>query len=115
MRLIASTAMSRKQHTFDAYLVDTLMRDLVGHDRRPSAFLVYLCLSVAAAERQSRLSHAQLAERTGLSKRTVQEAVSHLIGRKLLNVARDGDTDVPRYEVLSPWQRRTEDRQSGVS
>jgi hypothetical protein len=26
----------------DAYILDTLMRDLVGHDRQPSAFLVYL-------------------------------------------------------------------------
>ena len=28
----------------DAYIVDTLMPDLVGHDRQPSAFLVYLYL-----------------------------------------------------------------------
>ena len=26
----------------DAYVLDVLMPDLVGHDRRPSAFLVYL-------------------------------------------------------------------------
>ena len=25
--------------SFDAYILDTLMADLVGHDRRPSAFL----------------------------------------------------------------------------
>lgn len=93
---------------FDAYLVDTLMRDLVGHDRRPSAFLVYLSLAAAAAEGRSRLSHAQLAERAGLSKRTVQEAVTHLVERKLLTVARDGDTDVPRYAVLTPWRRATD-------
>ena len=28
----------------DAYVLDTLMADLVGHDRQPSAFLVYLFL-----------------------------------------------------------------------
>ena len=28
----------------DPYIVDTLMPDLVGHDRQPSAFLVYLLL-----------------------------------------------------------------------
>jgi hypothetical protein len=28
----------------DAYVIDTLLPDLVGHDRRPSAFLVYLHL-----------------------------------------------------------------------
>ena len=27
-----------------AYVLDTLMADLVGHDRQPSAFLVYLHL-----------------------------------------------------------------------
>ena len=26
----------------DPYVVDTLMQDLVGHDHRPSAFIVYL-------------------------------------------------------------------------
>ena len=26
--------------TLDPYVVDTLMADLVGHDRQPSAFLV---------------------------------------------------------------------------
>lgn len=28
----------------DAYILETLMRDLVGHDRKPSAYLVYLHL-----------------------------------------------------------------------
>ena len=34
----------------DDYVTDVLMRDLVGHDRRPVSFLVYLWL--AAAQRQ---------------------------------------------------------------
>ena len=38
-----------KTITFDAYLVDTLMPDLVGHDGQPSAFLVYLFLSSSRA------------------------------------------------------------------
>src|SRR5262249_4281949 len=29
----------------DDYVCDVLMRDLVGHDQQPSAFLVYLCLT----------------------------------------------------------------------
>ncbi len=58
--------MIEKQHTFDAYVVDALMRDLVGHDHRASAFLVYLVLAVASGDSAPRLSHAQLAERTGL-------------------------------------------------
>ncbi|MEG3166355.1 hypothetical protein U1701_17335 [Sphingomonas sp. PB2P19] len=82
------------------------MRDLVGHDHRASAFLVYLVLTAAAEEGAVRVSHAQLAERTGLSKRGVQEAVLHLADRKLLRVTRRGATDVPSYEPLTPWRRR---------
>jgi hypothetical protein len=33
----------------DEYVLDSLMRDLVGHDRRPVSYLVYLWL---AAEQQ---------------------------------------------------------------
>ena len=33
-----------KQLRIDAYVIETLMRDLVQHDRQPSAFLVYLLL-----------------------------------------------------------------------
>ena len=97
--------MSDKQYAVDAYIVDALMMDLVGHDHRASAFLVYLVLA-ASEESASRLSHAQLAERTGLSKRSVQDAVLHLVERRLLRVTRRGATDVPRYEPLSPWRRR---------
>ena len=35
--------------TLDDYVIDVLLRDLVGHDRRPVSFLVYLWL---AAERE---------------------------------------------------------------
>ena len=97
--------MSGKQHTFDAYVINALMRDLVGHDHRASAFLVYLVLAAASQEGGSPLSHAQLAERTGLSKRGVQGAVLHLVDRSLLRVERRGATDVPRYEPLAPWRR----------
>ncbi len=97
--------MSDKQYMVDAYVVDALMRDLVGHDHRASAFLVYLVLA-ASEEGAPRLSHAQLAERTGLSKRSVQDAVLHLVDRNLLRVTRNGATDVPRYEPLTPWRRR---------
>lgn len=93
------------RYTIDAYVVDALMRDLVGHDHRASAFLVYLSLTAAAETGAPRLSHAQLAERTGLSKRSVQEAVLHLVDRGLLRVTKRGATDVPRYEPLAPWRR----------
>ena len=95
--------MSDRRYTLDAYILDALMRDLVGHDHRASAFLVYLALTPDEGAR--RLSYAQLAERTGLSKRSVQVAVKHLVDRNLLRVTRRGATDVPRYEALTPWRR----------
>ena len=98
--------MNDKHYTLDAYVLDALMRDLVGHDHRASAFLVYLVLSAASKDGAPYLSNAQLAERTGLSKRSVQNAVLHLIGRNLLRVTKGGATDVPRYEPLTPWRRR---------
>ena len=98
--------MSDKQYTVDAYVVDALMRDLVGHDHRASAFLVYLVLAAASKESLPHFSHAQLAERTGLSKRSVQDAVLYLVDRNLLRVRRRGATEVARYEPLTPWRRR---------
>lgn len=87
----------------DRYVVDTLMRDLVGHDRRPSAYLVYLFL--AANGDRIALSHAALAERTGLSKRAVQEALNHLARRGLIAVERKGPSEVRTLRPLAPWRR----------
>lgn len=90
----------------DAYVLDTLMRDLVGHDRRTSAYLVYLAVLSAGGGRSVALSHQQLADRVGLSKRAVQDAVAHLAGRGLLSIARRGGTEPAEMEPLAPWQRR---------
>jgi len=56
--------------SLDPYITAVLMRDLVGHDRRPASFLVYLWL---AAEQQTRdtavqISYHELAESIGISK-----------------------------------------------
>src|SRR5215510_7725706 len=91
---------------FDPYIVDTLMPDLVGHDRQPSAFLVYLYLwrrTHASGERSVQVALLDIAEATGLSKRAVQDAVGWLAKRKLLNVTRERITAVPVYAVLRPW------------
>src|SRR6202158_5309875 len=75
----------------DAYVLDTLMADLVGHDRAPSAFLVYLALWSRAGIRRgatAKLSHRDLAEETGLSKSAVQDAVRRLIRRRLVSLSR---------------------------
>ena len=93
----------------DAYVLDTLMPDLVGHDRRPSAFLVYLFLwarSDAANGRAALASQREIAEGTGLSKRAVQDALALLARRKLVASTRASLTAVPEYSVLRPWARR---------
>ena len=62
----------------DNYIVDVLMRDLVGHDKQPAAFLVYLYLYTAAARlgwRPAEASLRDIAEGTGLSKSAVQTAL----------------------------------------
>src|SRR5712691_368327 len=46
-----------------------------------------------------------IAEGTGLSKRAVQAALSWLVKRKLVAVARASITAVPVYTVLRPWRR----------
>ena len=92
----------------DSYVVDVLMRDLVNHDRAPSAFIVYLWLwRQTKARRRNRLgaSLQAIASETGLSKSSVQNAVRHLSGRNLITVRHQGFTEAPNYEVLEPWKR----------
>ncbi|MDB4889977.1 MAG: hypothetical protein JWL61_1832 [Gemmatimonadetes bacterium] len=93
----------------DRYVIETLMPDLVGHDRRPAAFLVYLALWVRSTGNRARtvsISLRDLSEATGLSKRAVQGAVGRLAKRKLIDVKRSSATAVPEYTVLTPWKRR---------
>ena len=92
----------------DDYIVDTLMADLIGHDRHPSAFLVYLFLW--RITHGDRAAHAQIAlqdiaERTGLSKRSVQGALGWLVKRRLVSMTRASLTAIPVYTVMRPWGR----------
>ena len=91
---------------FDDYVTDVLMRDLVGHDRRPVSFLVYLWLAAEQARRNAavQVSYQELAESVGVSKSSVQGAVSWLIRRRLLMVSKETVTATPCYTVLSPWR-----------
>lgn len=92
----------------DHYVVDVLMRDLAGHDRRPAAFLVYLHLwaETRGAERRStHTSHSRIAVSTGLSRRTVQNALALLVRRRLVRVIHDHPTAIPEYLVASPWRK----------
>jgi hypothetical protein len=92
---------------FDDYITDVLMRDLVGHDRRPVSFLVYLWLAAEQARHRSavQVSYQDLAESVGVSKSAAQAAVGWLVRRKLLGVAKAHATATPRYTVLTPWKR----------
>jgi len=90
----------------DDYVVDVLMRDLVGHDRRPACFLVYVWLTAEQARRKGpvQVSYQELAESVGLSKSSVQAAVSWLVRRKLLGASKENATAIPRYIVQTPWK-----------
>jgi hypothetical protein len=92
----------------DDYVFETLMPDLVGHDRAPSAFILYLKLWHATGGPDRRgvpLSLSTLAVETGLSKSSVQAAVRRLERRGYLTVRRASPTAVPVYAVLAPWRR----------
>jgi len=96
-----------RRFSVDAYVMDTLMADLVLHDHRPSAFLVYLHLWYRSAGRKSpvRASHREMVDATGLSKSAVQGAVRALSRRRLIRASRQTATAVPEYTVLRPWRR----------
>ena len=49
MTLIAIVIIAMERFQLDPYVVDVLMPDLVGHDRRPATFVVYLYLLRQAA------------------------------------------------------------------
>jgi DNA-binding MarR family transcriptional regulator len=91
----------------DDYVLDVLLPDLVGHDRQPAAFLVYLHLYARAARQRWRPVAAGLraiAEGTGLSKSAVQTAMLRLHRRELIATARDHATAIPRHRVRRHWR-----------
>jgi hypothetical protein len=93
--------------TIDDYVTEVLMRDLVGHDKRPVSFLVYLWLAAEQQRRNSavRISYQELAESIGVSKSSAQAAAGHLVRRKLVLVSKATVTATPQYKVQSPWKR----------
>ena len=103
--------------TIDDYVIDVLMRDLVGHDRRVVSFLVYLWFTREQGKEQEKeqgkeqrkgnvveASYRQIAECIGVSKSSAQAAVSWLIKRKLLASTKKTVTATPRYKVLTSWR-----------
>jgi CRP-like cAMP-binding protein len=103
--------MTTRQSCVDAYVFEVLMPDLVGHDRRPAAFVVYLYLlhSAQALGRDQVPARLQtIAVKTGLSKSAVQVALRHLKRRGLIGAEEVGTQVNPVRHVLRPWRRRLE-------
>jgi hypothetical protein len=92
----------------DDYVLDVLMRDIVGHDRQPAGYLVYLHLYGQAARAKWKpvpASLRMLAEATGLSKSAVQTALENLRRRELIVSTSDHATAVPTHRVLRHWRK----------
>jgi DNA-binding MarR family transcriptional regulator len=92
----------------DDYVLDVLMRDLVGHDQQPAAYLVYVYLYGQAARNKWKplaASLRTLADATGLSKSAVQTALEKLQRRELIITASDHATATPRHRVLRHWRK----------
>jgi hypothetical protein len=103
-----NTIVFMKRVPLDAYICDTLMRDLVGHDRKPSAFILFLhlyCRTHARRLRTVSASYQELSEDTGLSRSAVQGAARLLLRRRLISVAKNSPTAVPEYRVNRDWKR----------
>lgn len=101
--------MKPRHYLSDPYVVDTLMRDLVAHSHSSAAFLVYLQLyrhTHGAGRESVAMSLQALTDSIGISKRTVQNALAHLIDRRLIRQRKIRPTAVPVYTVLTPWIRK---------
>jgi DNA-binding MarR family transcriptional regulator len=97
--------MARKA-PLDAYIVETLMPDLIGHDRSPSAFIVFVKLwhDAGGAGRRVSVSLSTLAVETGLSKSSVQAALRRLRKRGYLSTRHANLTAIPVHTVHAPWR-----------
>jgi len=92
----------------DDYVLDVLMRDLIGHDQKPAAYLVYLHLYGQATRNKWKPVAASLrtiADATGLSKSAIQIALAVLRRRELIATRRDHATATSRHRVLRHWRR----------
>jgi DNA-binding MarR family transcriptional regulator len=101
--------MARARTPIDSYVLDTLMRDLTGHDRSPASFIVYLYLwHRARGSERIRVSASlrELADETGLSRRGVQDALRRLHRRGLISSVCAHATAIPDYRIHRPWIRR---------
>ena len=108
---------SRSVVPVDAYVFDVLLRDLVGHDKQPSAFMVYAFLYGRAARTRWRpvaASLRELAVKTAVSKSAIQSALVNLRRRELIRTEQIHPTATPLHSVLRPWRARWRTKPNGV-
>jgi hypothetical protein len=103
---VATQVAAPDRVTLDGYVIDSLMPDLVGHDRSASAFLVYLYLwrRTRGGGRPAVVSHRMLAEGTGVAKRSAQVALQHLERRGLVGVKRATSTSAATVTLRCDWR-----------
>jgi DNA-binding MarR family transcriptional regulator len=92
----------------DDYVLDVLMRDLIGHDQQSAAYLVYLYLYGQATRKKWKPVAASLriiSDATGLSKSAIQIALATLRRRELIVTIRDHATATSRHRVLRHWRK----------
>ena len=97
----------RQTIPMDDYVLDILMRDLIGHDQQPAAYLVYLYLYGQAARKKWKpiaASVRTVADATGLSKSAIQTALATLRRRELIVTTRERVTATSRHRVLRHWR-----------
>jgi DNA-binding transcriptional regulator YhcF (GntR family) len=98
----------RRTLPVDDYVIDVLLRDIVGHDRQPASYLVYLYLYGQAVRNKWKpvpASLRTLADATGLSKSAVQTALENLRRRELIATARAHPTALPHHRILRHWRK----------
>jgi DNA-binding MarR family transcriptional regulator len=98
----------RETIPIDDYVIDVLLRDIVGHDRQPASYLVYLYLYGRAARNKWKpvpASLRTLADSTGLSKSAVQTALENLRRRELIETVAASATAISRHRVLRHWRK----------
>ncbi|MBV9009129.1 MAG: hypothetical protein JO354_08185 [Verrucomicrobia bacterium] len=91
----------------DDYVIDVLLRDIIGHDKQPAAWLLYIYLYGQAARKQWKpvvASLRALADATGLSKSAVQTAMQNLRRRELVVTVAPGPRATPTHFVQRHWR-----------
>ncbi|MBV9992485.1 MAG: MarR family transcriptional regulator [Alphaproteobacteria bacterium] len=96
-----------RRAALDDYVVETLLPDLVGHDRSPSSFIVFVKLwhDAGGAGKRIQVSLSTLAVETGLSKSSVQAALRRLRRRGFVATKQASPTAVPVHTLNAPWRR----------